>query len=35
VKIKGFQRIIDGAKQAARNYKPHIDISPDTEFLVQ
>jgi hypothetical protein len=32
VKIKGFQRIIDGAKQVVENYKPRIDISPDTEF---
>jgi len=34
-KIEGSQRITDGATQVARNYKPQIDISPDTEFLVQ
>jgi hypothetical protein len=34
-KIEGFLRITDGTIQVAENYKPHIDISPDTEFLVQ
>ncbi len=32
-KIEGFQRIIDGAKQVVKNYKPQIDISPDWEMV--
>jgi hypothetical protein len=34
-KIEGFLSITDGTMQVPENYKPHIDISPDTEFLVQ
>ena len=31
--IEGYQKIIDGARQVADNYKPHIDIDPEWEMV--
>lgn len=31
--IEGWQKIIDGAKAVAENYKPKIDINPDWEMM--
>ncbi len=31
--IEGYQRIIDGAKQVVKNYKPTITINPDWEMM--
>lgn len=31
--IEGYQKIIDGAKAVAANYKPKIDIDPDWEMV--
>lgn len=31
--IEGYQKIIDGAKAVAANYKPKIDINPDWEMV--
>lgn len=31
--IEGYQKIIDGAKQIANNYKPSISINPDWEMV--
>ena len=31
--IESYQKIIDGAKQVVKNYKPRIDINPDWEMV--
>lgn len=31
--IEGYQKIIDGAKQVVKNYKPNITINPDWEMV--
>ena len=31
--IEVYQKIIDGAKQVVKNYKPHIDIEPEWEVV--
>lgn len=31
--IEGYQKIIDGAKQVVKNYKPSISINPDWEMV--